>query len=334
VLVDCVFSGNLATYDNLAGGGGLYNYASSPSLTNCTFAGNHAVDAGGAMWSYDASSPSLANCILWGNTSGSGNGKQVVNYSGSGKCTLKLGYCDIQDGVAGIYNYNGATVVTTGSILMNNPLFVDCSRYNGIWSGNASFDSTRCQSTIPVAGAALTPGELAGKWVRPDPNQVFQYLVVGNGANTIAVWGDLSTNALGGKSFVVLDYHLQSVAGHWETGLQVWTDDPATSSCIDAGNPTSPYANEPMPNGGRVNLGAYGNTPEASKSSCQMPGGPFIYLDCRKVGAQLVLSWTNAACNLQSSPDMAGSYTNIPGATSPHTPPIGSDRLFFRLRKN
>ncbi len=40
------------------------------------------------------------------------------------------------------------------------------------------------------------------------------------------------------------------------------------SLCIDAGDPSSDFSNEPEPNGGRVNIGAYGNTPEAA-SKCQ-----------------------------------------------------------------
>ena len=40
----------------------------------------------------------------------------------------------------------------------------------------------------------------------------------------------------------------------------------AGSPAIDAGNPASPFANEPTPNGGRVNMGYYGNTSEAAKS--------------------------------------------------------------------
>ncbi len=39
------------------------------------------------------------------------------------------------------------------------------------------------------------------------------------------------------------------------------------SPCIDAGDPSSPYSNEPQPNGGRVDMGAYGNTPEATSRS-------------------------------------------------------------------
>ncbi len=40
------------------------------------------------------------------------------------------------------------------------------------------------------------------------------------------------------------------------------------SLCIDAGDPTSPFSKEPEPNGRRVNIGAYGNTPEAA---CKSP---------------------------------------------------------------
>ena len=35
------------------------------------------------------------------------------------------------------------------------------------------------------------------------------------------------------------------------------------SPCIDTGDPSSNYSNEPLPNGGRINMGAYGNTSEA-----------------------------------------------------------------------
>jgi len=42
--------------------------------------------------------------------------------------------------------------------------------------------------------------------------------------------------------------------------------DGITSPCIDAGDPSSPVEDEPEPNGGRINMGAYGGTAEASKS--------------------------------------------------------------------
>jgi hypothetical protein len=62
------------------------------------------------------------------------------------------------------------------------------------------------------------------------------------------------------------DYHLQSEAGRWESGAQEWVIDDVTSPCIDAGDPASDYCGELWPNGGRINMGAYGGTGEASMS--------------------------------------------------------------------
>jgi len=70
------------------------------------------------------------------------------------------------------------------------------------------------------------------------------------------------------------DYHLRSQAGRWTSASSVepdpnegrWTRDEVTSPCIDAGDPVSPVGLEPFPNGGRVNMGAFGGTIEASKS--------------------------------------------------------------------
>ena len=61
------------------------------------------------------------------------------------------------------------------------------------------------------------------------------------------------------------DYHLQSKAGHYSSGK--WVADSTSSPLIDAGYSESSYSNEPSPNGGRINIGRYGNTAQASKSS-------------------------------------------------------------------
>jgi parallel beta-helix repeat protein len=62
------------------------------------------------------------------------------------------------------------------------------------------------------------------------------------------------------------DYHLKSQVGRWAPTIQSWIQDDVTSPCIDAGDPNSPVGDEPCPNGGRINMGAYGGTSEASKS--------------------------------------------------------------------
>ena len=71
------------------------------------------------------------------------------------------------------------------------------------------------------------------------------------------------------------DYHLKSIYGRWKAGADgeagEWVTDDVTSPCIDAGDPAAECINEPMPNGGVVNLGAYGNTIYASLSGQTLP---------------------------------------------------------------
>lgn len=70
------------------------------------------------------------------------------------------------------------------------------------------------------------------------------------------------------------DYHLKSEGWRWNESGESWTWDEVTSPCIDAGDPCSPLGDEPMsisrdPNNlfglnQRINMGAYGGTPQAS----------------------------------------------------------------------
>jgi parallel beta-helix repeat protein len=62
------------------------------------------------------------------------------------------------------------------------------------------------------------------------------------------------------------DYHLKSQAGRWDPAGQTWVLDDVTSPCLDAGDPALDPADEPEPNGGRIDMGAYGGTDQASKS--------------------------------------------------------------------
>ncbi|MHC4425558.1 MAG: right-handed parallel beta-helix repeat-containing protein [Planctomycetota bacterium] len=62
------------------------------------------------------------------------------------------------------------------------------------------------------------------------------------------------------------DYHLVSERGRYWPEYNVWVLDEATSPCIDGGDPNSDYSNERTPNGGRINIGAYGGTAYASMS--------------------------------------------------------------------
>ncbi len=57
-------------------------------------------------------------------------------------------------------------------------------------------------------------------------------------------------------------------------------------------------------------------------------------LDFQTLNNQLVLSWTNANFTLQSAPVLAGTFTNVPAATSPYTNSLTGPQQFFRLISN
>ncbi|MCW5626307.1 MAG: right-handed parallel beta-helix repeat-containing protein, partial [Burkholderiales bacterium] len=73
----------------------------------------------------------------------------------------------------------------------------------------------------------------------------------------------------------------------------------AGSVAVDRGDPTSRYDSEPASNGGRVDLGAYGNTPEAAQSPARMvqvvnPNG----LEKFEVGQSVVIDYRTAGLGL------------------------------------
>ena len=88
-VTNCIFTGNSADF----GGGGMYNYISSPTVTNCIFTGNTA-NFGGGMYNYDSSSPTVTNCILWGDTATT-SGKEIYNEDAAS--TPSFSHCDIEN---------------------------------------------------------------------------------------------------------------------------------------------------------------------------------------------------------------------------------------------
>jgi len=68
------------------------------------------------------------------------------------------------------------------------------------------------------------------------------------------------------------DYHLLSKRGRYWPQHDVWVLDKVTSPCVDGGDPNDNPADEPMPNGGRIDMGAYGGTPYASMSEWPVAG--------------------------------------------------------------
>jgi hypothetical protein len=62
------------------------------------------------------------------------------------------------------------------------------------------------------------------------------------------------------------DYHIRSNRGRYWPEHDVWILDRMTSPCVDGGDPNAGPLDEPIPNGSRINMGAYGGTAQASLS--------------------------------------------------------------------
>ncbi len=54
-------------------------------------------------------------------------------------------------------------------------------------------------------------------------------------------------------------------------------------------------------------------------------------VDIRHAGSNVVLDWPDATFALQTAPMLTGTFTNLPGVTSPYTNPISGEARFFRL---
>jgi hypothetical protein len=76
-------------------------------------------------------------------------------------------------------------------------------------------------------------------------------------------WSDPNTYVSG-------DFHLRSKAGHWNARTTSWVLDDVSSPCIDAGDPNSPLGGEARAGQGSVvDVGAYGGTVEASRTTTE-----------------------------------------------------------------
>jgi predicted outer membrane repeat protein len=242
VLTNCTFKNNSC----INKGGGINSNSDYLTLTGCTFVANSAgppYGRGGAVRSYGCTA-SLTNCIFVGNSAGY-EGGAVNNYNGVmsvNNCTF-LGNSSGKGGGA-ICNYKGGSLTLTSSILWNNTapagpeVFVDSSK-------------TVYQSEAFISFSDIRGGEPN---VYVDPCSILN-------------WGQGNIDA--DPCFADpcnSDYHLKSREGRWDPNSESWVVDDVTSPCIDKGDPNTPVGAERNPNGGRINLGAYGGTAWASKS--------------------------------------------------------------------
>jgi hypothetical protein len=140
--------------------------------------------------------------------------------------------------------------------------------------------------------------------------------------------GEISVNPLyaqvskrnvwdGSGYYYIADFHLKSQNGRYTPNG--WVTDSVTSPAIDAGDPASPYSLEPMPNGNRINMGAYGNTPQASRSGGTLPSFDFSLTNSGSTTINQGSSGSNiitASLTSGSTQSVTFSFSGLPPSAS------------------
>lgn len=235
------------------------NYVNSIALEGCSITASGAA-SGDGIYLEPARSVVVKNCLIAG-------------FSNCGIAVIDNGYRTLEEGAPLIENCtiagNRYGVVFSRGYQLAYGAFIR----NSIIAGNSELDLaskayTSGSSSYPVG---IAEGSIAYSLISDDgaalpfSQNYYDHPLLGKIRRIEAA--TYSNRAIGEPLFANAangDYHLKSAAGRWNGSA--WVTDAVSSPAIDAGDPASAYAREPAPNGGRINLGCYGNTAEASKS--------------------------------------------------------------------
>ncbi len=194
-------------------------------------------------------SATITNCIVMGNVNTDIGAGMYLNDSSSPtlvNCTFSDNSSSMMGG--GIQNVD------------SSPIFINCT-----FTGNSTAyfgGGIYCAGGSPVLTNCILWGDT------PEEISIFggtPVITYSNIQGGLTGEGNIDADPLFADA-ANGDCHLKSQAGRWDPTSQSWVIDEVTSPCIDAGDPSTPIGLEPLPNGGIINMGAYGGTVEASKS--------------------------------------------------------------------
>jgi parallel beta-helix repeat protein len=284
------FDGNQTQSGN---GGGLAITDGTPTVTGNTIKNNTTSQYGGGIGIGGAATPTISGNIISDNTTGnSGNSGGGIACQGTSQSTITgntIRHNAARFDGGGIYCLN-AQITVRGNVIEGNA----CNLHGAAIRCEGSAHATIEADTIYYNAATLAGG---GIYISVPASATVTNCILWNnytddlfGATATyscikdndAGTGNIHTDPLfaspgyiSGSAWVPGDYHLKSARGRWNPagngGAGGWVNDAVFSPCIDAANPGASYSNEPLPNGGRRNMGAYGDTAQASKSNADNP---------------------------------------------------------------
>lgn len=270
-----VLGGFTITGGSSPSGGGIYISSASPVIEKNVLTGNSCSLSGSALYSVGGSAAIRLNNFL----SNSGNWATIVIKDSNAVFVNNVIADNVSNYDAGLYCYGGQPIIKNNTFADNKTLdtFELCSTGILLQSNNPNKSAAITNNIIcygvngsgvydwgdgayPPVGHALDANLFTYNNVYG--NELGNYTRI---ADQTGVNGNISVNPLFADT-AANDYHLKSQAGRWDPNSQGWVYDDVTSPCIDGGDPDSDWTAELWPHGKRINMGAYGGTPEASMS--------------------------------------------------------------------
>jgi parallel beta-helix repeat protein/predicted outer membrane repeat protein len=259
-VIRCSFIGNVSGY----GSGINCEYGSSPAIGDCVFIGNTAWYDGGALRCYGDCSPVVRNCIFVANRTTIQNGGAISTLESSPtltNCTFTANNAARKGGA--IFCYEDSHPKVTNCILWGNSA-ADGAQIALTYDQSPGHDPSTTEITVSYSNVQGGPEDVSLQ------ERCSLNWGLGNiDADPLFVRPGYWDNDL----WIDGDYHLRSAGWRWDAVREEWTFDRVTSPCIDAGNPGSPLADEPLtipddPNNDwgcnlRIDMGAYGGTAQA-----------------------------------------------------------------------
>ena len=137
------------------GGGGMHNYDSSPTVSNCIFSGNTADYEGGGIYNWFNSNPTVTNCTFSGNSADMGGG--MYNEDSSPIVTnCKFTENSVSDLGGGMCNRENSLPLITDCTFSGNSADMGGGMYNDYFSSPMIINCTFSENSAFLSGGGMS----------------------------------------------------------------------------------------------------------------------------------------------------------------------------------
>jgi len=241
-------------------GGAIYMKSSAPACENLSFNKNTSKESGGAIY-FNGSAPKIKFSNFYNNISGASGG---IFYSKDSDFLIKNSICD-----SNLAQSGGSLFASTKStIFLQNITAIN-------HDGNLFTDliSIHEKNNIQIKNSIIWNAKKTPKSSLTKKN-IGQYSISRISSDTIGFYYNNIDSVLL-QELKEINYNIVVLDQYYNSALTPQFIDYQNknyklldkSPCIDGGDPSDDFSDEPFPNGYCVNLGAYGGTQDATKTT-------------------------------------------------------------------